>query len=106
MFGWFQNRKRRDLFTRAFVKTARKKFTDGEISYDKLQECLKAAENKKGMERARKQLAVAPGLKGGIKDWDWEAILQWFKDYFIPALKIILPIALMLLEPNPTPDDE
>jgi hypothetical protein len=71
---------------------------EGVISYEKYEECLRAADNKEAMKRARNQLRTEDGLLGGISDWDWEAIKQWFIDYFIPAMKVILPLVIMLLD--------
>lgn len=67
---------------------------------------MEAGNNPEAMRRARNQLKCDPNMLGGISDWDWNAIYEWFVTYFIPAMKIILPILLLLLQENPTPDDE
>ena len=67
---------------------------------------MKAANNPEAMRRARNQLKAGPDMLGGISDWDWEAIYRWFIEYFIPAMRIIIPIVIMLLQENPTPEDD
>ena len=100
---WRENRRQR-MFDQGFVRAARNQFHEGVISYDQLQDCLRGAENKEGMKMARLQLMTDPNMLGGFADWDWEAIYQWFIDYFIPAMKVIIPIVLMMLGPNPNED--
>jgi hypothetical protein len=105
MIKWFREWRRDIKFTHCFEKAAQQHFDSGEISYKDLEECKRAASSSETMRRSRLRLQATDGRLGGIKDWDWEAIWQWFQDYFIPAMRIIIPM-LLILEPNPTPDDE
>lgn len=92
MFKW---RKRR-RFTKAFrnVLDARKETLDPR-EYKK---CRAACGDKKKMTALMGQFETAPGLKGGIKDWDWEAILAWIQDYLLPLIKTLLPLLILLDE--------
>jgi hypothetical protein len=94
------------MFDSAFVTAARNRHAEGVISYDEMMQCVEGAQNREGMVRARRQLMSDPNMLGGFKDWDWEAIYQWFIDYFIPAMKVILPIIIMMLDTNPCPDED
>jgi len=89
-------------FNKAFVTAAKEQYISGKISHDNYQKCLKAAANPDIMKKAYKRLMeevrnrlTEEGLCG-IRDWDWEAILKWLKENFIPAMKIILPMLLLL----------
>jgi len=57
------------------------------------------------MREARNQLRARDGRLGGISDWDWDAIYKWFMETFVPAMRVIIPILIMFLEPNPTEDE-
>lgn len=106
MLKWLRNWIGQRNFNRAWREAAEEKYDRGEISTEQYLDCMKAADHPEAMKRARRQLKADPNMLGGISDWDWEAIYQWFIDYFIPAMKIIIPIVLMLLAENPTPEDE
>ena len=106
MLNWLRNWWGQRNFNAAWKNAAKQKLEEGVISYDKYEECMRAASNPEVMRRARNQLKTEPGMLGGISDWDWEAIKQWFIDYFIPAMKVILPLVIMLLGPaNPSDED-
>lgn len=94
---WFRNFYAQHLFNTAFERCAKEKVDAGEITYDEYADCMKAVKDKKGMRRARRQMQTDPNMLGGISDIDWNAILKWFQDYFIPAMKFIIPIVLMIL---------
>lgn len=100
MLKWFQEWRGQRNFTAAWKNAAKRKLKSGEIDQAKYNECLRAANNKLVMKRARNQLRADPGMLGGFADWDWEAIKQWFIEYFIPAMKVILPLVIMLLGPD------
>lgn len=87
---------RRKRFTKAFkiALDDRKEILDP-TEYKK---CRAACDDKKKMVALMGQLETAPGLLGGIKDWDWAAILDWVKDYLIPLMKALLPLLVMLDE--------
>ncbi len=103
MFRWFRERQRQHRFTAAFKRAARHHHLLGTLSFEEYDQCVEAGNNNKVMRRAYRQMTTDPAMLGGIKDWDWEAVYQWFIDYFIPAMKIIIPIILML---QPAPEDE
>ena len=67
---------------------------------------MEAADNPEALRRARNQMKTDPDALGGISDWNWQAVYDWFVTYFIPAMKIILHIVLLLLQENPTPEDD
>lgn len=106
MFSWIRNWFGQRNFNSAWRKATEEKYREGTISSAEYAQCVQAANNPEAMRRARNQLRTDPDMLGGISDWDWDAIYQWFIDYFIPAMKIIIPIVIMLLDENPTPDDE
>jgi len=83
-------------FTKAFERGLRAGFDRGEVNANDYQLGLRAAKNPEAMKQAMAKLQGDPNLLGGIKDWDWEAILKWFNEYIVPALKIIIPIIMML----------
>jgi len=92
-------------FTRAWKEAVEEQYDQGKITQAEYLNCIKAAEHPETMQKARKQLIADPNMLGGIGDWDWEAIYEWFVTYFVPAMKVIIPIFLMLLKENPTPND-
>ena len=98
MINNFRRWRKQRMFTRAFKYTAKEKWFDQEITEDEFDKCMLAAKRPEVMQNALIQLEVEDGLLGGIKDWNWEAILKWFRDYFIPAMRIILPIMILLLD--------
>ena len=99
MRGWFRRRR----FAKAFRQTLdERRDTLDPAEYTKSRAATYSSAK---MKTLLGQLETAPGLKGGIKDWDWEAIYAWFIEYIIPALKIILPM-LLVLTPNPCPDED
>lgn len=85
-------------FHSGFVRAAEKKYTSGELSFEKYRQCLKAAKNPSVMRRARRQLRADPNLLGGISDWDWQAIYEWFVENFLPALEVIMSLFLLVAE--------
>lgn len=92
MRNWLRRRR----FTKAFKSTldARK----SELDPQEYKKCRAACDDKKKMTALMGQLKTAPGLKGGIKDWDWDSILDWIRDYLIPIIKTLLPLIMMLDE--------
>jgi hypothetical protein len=94
------------MFDKAFYEVAKEQFVQKVISENDFLSCKEAVKNKEGMKRARRQMMSDPDMLGGFSDWNWEAIKQWFIDYFIPAMKIILPIIIMMLDENPTPEED
>lgn len=103
MFRWLRERQRQYKFTKAFKQSAKHHYSEGMISAKEYAQCLEACDNKEGMSRAYRQMTADPNMLGGIKDWDWEAIYAWFITYFIPVMKIIIPIIISL---QPAPEDE
>lgn len=63
-----------------------------------MNKAIKACDSKLAMKSLMKQCEVEPGLTGGIKDWDWEAILEWVQLYLLPLIKTLLPLILLLDE--------
>ena len=104
MFKWFRERRRDIKFTHCFEKVAIEQFDEGILSYRKLEECRRAADNPRIMRRARQQMMASDGLLGGVRllDLDWAAILTWFRDYFIPAMRIIIPMIMLLQDADET----
>lgn len=100
--NWFGQRN----FNRAWKQAVEEKYASKEIDHKQYANCMEAANSPEAMRRARNQLRSDPDMLGGISDWNWEAIYQWFIDYFIPAMRIIIPIVIMFLQENPTPEDE
>jgi len=98
MMGWFRERRRLKLFSRAWRQATEEEFSKGNIVQSRYDTCLRASKNPKAMKRLMAQTETAPGLYGGIKDWDWEAIYEWVKTYFIPLMKALLPLLLILDE--------
>jgi len=96
--GWFRERRRLKLFTKAWRQATEQQFSEGHIIERKYKKCKDAAGNPKVMRQLMRQTETAPGLYGGIKDWEWEAILNWVQDYFIPLMKALLPLLLILDE--------
>lgn len=105
MFKWFRERRRDIKFTACFEKEATVRFNDGLISPGAYKKCQRAANSPEVMRAARLQLSATDGRLGGIADWDWEAIAKWFKEYFVPAIRTILPLIIMLLAVNPSEDE-
>jgi hypothetical protein len=105
MFKWISNWMGQRNFNSAWKKATEQKYQSGEISKEEYDDCVRAYNDKAVMKQARDQLKADDGMLGGISDWDWDAIYQWFVDYFIPAMRVIIPIVIMLLGPNPTEDE-
>ena len=57
-----------------------------------------ASYNPKAMKTLMVEMKTADGLLGGPSDWDWEAILKWIEEFFIPLVKMLLPLILLLDE--------
>lgn len=89
---------RRRRFTRALRETlqARK----DEFPAADVDKAIKACDDKLAMKSLMKQCEVAPGLHGGIRDWDWESILNWVQTFLVPLVKALLPLVLLLGEEN------
>lgn len=98
MFKKFREMRRRAWFKAAFDKVSKEKFDSGEISYKEYLDCQRAVQNKEVMLRAYNQMMVDPNMLGGLRDINWQKIYEWFVTYFIPAMKVILPIVLLLLD--------
>ena len=94
--GWFRERRRLKLFTRAWQQTSKDRFSEGAIDVTTYAKCVTAGDRPKVMRQLMKQTETEPGLYGGIKDWDWDAILTWIQEYFIPLMKALLPLLLVL----------
>ncbi len=95
---WFREWMRQRRFTRAWKQTSSAQYDAGQIDRTDMDKCERAAKDPKIMRKLMKQTETAPGLYGGIKDWDWESILKWIQDYFIPLMKVLLPLLLILDE--------
>jgi hypothetical protein len=98
MIKWFINRRRDIKFANAFEMVAQEQFDNGVISFKKLEKCKKAANNRRVMSDARAQFTGSSDMLGGIFDWDWDAILEWFREWIIPAMRVIIPIIMLLDE--------
>jgi hypothetical protein len=97
--GWikrWRDSRRQSRFTKAFrtVLDERKETLDPR----EYQKCRAACDDKGKMKALLAQTRTAPGLKGGIQDWDWEAIMAWINDFLIPLIKTLLPLLVMLDE--------
>ena len=93
MFKRIRESWRRYKFTKAFRQVAESNYLSGYISLEEYTRCLEAKPDT--MKRAYNQLLADPDMLGGIRDWDWDSILEWLFNYFIPAMRIIIPILLM-----------
>jgi len=86
------------MFAGAMRDTAVKQFNEGQMETALYAKVVTATENPKTMRALMRQTELEPGLYGGIMDWDWEAILKWVEEYFIPLVKLLLPLILLLDE--------
>lgn len=105
MFNWIREWRHQRMFNRAWQETTEAKWKAGELSRDEYNDCKNSLKYPEALKRARNQLKCDPDMLGGI-EWNWDAIYQWFIEYFIPAMKIIIPIVILLLQENPNKDDE
>jgi len=96
--GWFRERRKLKLFTRALQQTSTEQFSNGVISSNTLAKIDKAVKKPQVMRKLMKQTEVEPGLYGGISDWNWASILNWVQTFFIPLVKALLPLVLLLDE--------
>jgi len=94
--GWFRERRKLRRFTSAVRQVSEERFQAGEITEDTLGKFKWAADHPKTMRQLMRQTEVEPGLYGGIQDWDWDAILKWVREYFLPLMKALLPLLLVL----------
>ena len=94
MRAWLRRRR----FTKALHQVAGEKWSAGEISEQEYIDIDRACENPKVMKSLIAQTQTAPGLYGGIKDWDWAAIIEWIEKHLIPLIKSLLPLLLILDE--------
>ena len=95
---WFREWLRQRLFTKAWKQAAREQLYKGQIDVPTYAKCASAAEKPKVMRALMKQTETAPGLYGGIADWDWDSILKWVREFFIPLVKALLPLLVLLDE--------
>lgn len=98
MFKKWREMRRQAWFRAAFNKVSHEKFDSGEISYEEFVDCQRAVKNKEAMRRAYNQMIADPNMLGGLRDINWQRIYEWFVTYFIPAMRVILPIVLLLLD--------
>ena len=91
---WIQNRR----LGKAIRQIAHEKYGNKEMTLAQYKTVLKGSTDNRNIEELRVQLETAPGLYGGIKDWDWDAILKWVRENFIPMILALIPIILMFLE--------
>jgi len=105
MLKWFRDLRSQYRYTKAFKQVSKEKYEAGEITKETYDDCVRAAKSSKVMRQSRNQLVADPNMLGGISDWDWDTIYAWFVEYFIPAMKVIIPIVIMFLGPNPTEDE-
>jgi len=94
MIKWLRRRR----FTKALHKVAGEKWVSGEINADQYLAIDKACSDSRAMSRLIAQTTTADGLYGGIKDWDWAAIIAWIKENLIPLLEALIPILMLLGE--------
>lgn len=92
----WRDRKRQARFTKAFRQTLdeRREVLDP----SEYRKCRAACDDPSKMKALLAQTRVQPGLHGGIKDWDWDAILAWVNDFLIPLIKTLLPLLVALDE--------
>jgi hypothetical protein len=90
--GWLRRRR--------FAKAFRAKLDENRETLDPREYAKSRAATYSGkkMKALMGQLETAPGLKGGIQDWDWEAIMAWIQDFLIPLIKTLLPLLVLLDE--------
>ena len=103
MLRWIRNRVGQRNFNRAWREAAEEKYDQGEIAPEQYIQCIKAADSPEVMRVARNQLRADPNMLGDDSDWSFEELFQWFIDYFIPAMEVIIPILITLLD---TEEDE
>lgn len=96
MFKFIRDYFRTRTLTRAFKQVAEEKFATGEIDVPTYAKWMNAAHDKPTMKAAYNQMKNDDNMLGGIRDWDWEAILNWVRENLIPMLKIALPLILLL----------
>lgn len=95
---WLRERRRLRMFSAALRDTAIARRDRNELSADDCAKIVSASDKPKVMRSLMKQTEVEPGLYGGIMDWDWEAILKWVEEFFIPLIKALLPLLILLDE--------
>ena len=93
MRKWFRRRR----FTAA-LRIALKERRGDDITEHDYKKCIVACDDKKKMAALMSQFETAPGLKGGIKDWDWDSILEWVQTFLIPLVRALLPLLILLDE--------
>lgn len=96
--GWFRERRRQKRFNKAWKRVSKKEFEKGNITEEEFAKCERASADPEVMKKLREKSKSDPKLKGGIKDWDWDAILKWVEEFFIPLLRALLPLLLVLDE--------
>lgn len=89
--------RRRRRFTRALRQTLNER-RGHDVSEHDYQKCIKACDDRKKMGLLMKQTEVEPGMLGGIRDWDWDSILNWVQTFLIPLIRALLPLMLLLDE--------
>ncbi len=95
---WFKRWIGKRQFPKALRRVTNEKLASGDINAGTHSRLITASYDKEAMSRLISQTETAPGLHGGIKDWDWEAILRWIQDFFIPLVKTLIPLLLVLDE--------
>lgn len=86
------------MFSRALLQVAREKWNLGEIETPEYARIVTAAHNPARVQSIIDTLEADNNMLGGFRDWDWEAILNWVRENLIPALRIMLPLILLLDE--------
>lgn len=94
--GAFRNHIRRRRFTKAFRIASEQAYSRGEITEEQYVQAQKGAQQPEAMTQLIRATQTHPDMKGGIKDWDWEAILKWVQDFLIPLIRSLIPILVAL----------
>lgn len=98
MFGWIRNYFRLRLLGRALRTVAEQEWRADRMEMPEYAKVVTASYNPKAMKTLMVEMKTADGLLGGPSDWDWEAILKWIEEFFIPLVKMLLPLILLLDE--------
>lgn len=93
--SYLRERKHLRLFTKAFRQTLEER-RGKDVTEANYQTCIKGCDDPKKMRQLMHQTEKSPNMYGGIADWDWDSILKWIQVYFIPLVRALLPLMLML----------
>lgn len=97
MFEWFVRWRKRCKLAPALRYASVAEYERGTIDGKQRDRLITGSYDKDVLNRTLDQLETREDLYGEI---DWEAIFTWVQENLIPILRIVIPIVIMLLEPN------